>query len=93
MTVLRQQFIELLQSRGLSRHTQTTYVRAVRHLAAGVLDVPDGGGCGHGYFCMGGGHPWYIAGRKTYVVVSGTVAVTGLVISPTEPSSGTSWSL
>jgi site-specific recombinase XerD len=33
MTALRQQFLALLQSRGISRHTQTMYVRAVRQLA------------------------------------------------------------
>ncbi|MCP4377570.1 MAG: tyrosine-type recombinase/integrase [bacterium] len=33
MTVLRQHVIELLQARKISRHTQTTYVRAVRQLA------------------------------------------------------------
>lgn len=41
MTALRQHFIELLQARGLSRHTQTTYVRAVRQLAAFYHLSPD----------------------------------------------------
>ena len=41
MTALRQQFLELLHSRGLSRHTQTTYVRAVRQLAAYYHRSPD----------------------------------------------------
>ncbi len=41
MTALRQHFIELLQSRGISRHTQTTYVRAVRQLAEFYNLSPD----------------------------------------------------
>ena len=41
MTALRQHFIELLQARGLSRHTQTTYVRAVRQLAESYHRSPD----------------------------------------------------
>ena len=41
MTALRQRFITLLQSRGISRHTQTTYVRAVRQLAECYHLSPD----------------------------------------------------
>ena len=41
MTALRHRFIELLESRGLSRHTQTTYVRAVRQLAEFYNLSPD----------------------------------------------------
>ena len=41
MTALRRQFFELLQARGLSRHTQTTYVRAVRQLAEFYHLSPD----------------------------------------------------
>jgi site-specific recombinase XerD len=41
MTALRHRFIELLQARGLSRHTQTTYVRAVRQLAESYHLSPD----------------------------------------------------
>ena len=41
MTALRRQFFELLQARGLSRHTQTTYVRAVRQLAEYYHLSPD----------------------------------------------------
>lgn len=41
MTALRSQFIELLQSRGLSSHTQTMYVRAVRQLAEYYHRSPD----------------------------------------------------
>ncbi|MCP4378656.1 MAG: site-specific integrase [bacterium] len=41
MTALRQHVIELLQSRGISRHTQTTYVRAVRQLAEFYNLSPD----------------------------------------------------
>lgn len=41
MTALRRQFFELLQSRGLSRHTQVTYVRAVRQLAEFYHLSPD----------------------------------------------------
>jgi site-specific recombinase XerD len=41
MTALRRQFIEFLQARELSRHTQTTYVRAVRQLAEFYHLSPD----------------------------------------------------
>ena len=41
MTALRHRFITLLQSRGLSRHTQTTSVRAVRQLAEFYHLSPD----------------------------------------------------
>jgi site-specific recombinase XerD len=41
MTALRQQFLELLQSRGISRHTQHAYVRAVRQLAEFYHLSPD----------------------------------------------------
>lgn len=41
MTALRQRFITLLQTRGISRHTQSTYVRAVRQLAEFYNLSPD----------------------------------------------------
>ena len=41
MTALRQQFIELLQQRGISHHTQSAYVRAVRQLAEFYNLSPD----------------------------------------------------
>ena len=41
MTALRHRFITLLQSRGLSRHTQSTSGRAVRHLAEFYTLSPD----------------------------------------------------
>jgi integrase/recombinase XerD len=41
MTTLRQQFIESLQSQGISPHTQEEYVRAVRQLAEFFRRSPD----------------------------------------------------
>ncbi len=41
MTALRQQFIEFLHTRGISRHTQDAYVRAVRQLAEFYNLSPD----------------------------------------------------
>ena len=41
MTALRQRFIELLHARGISSHTQTMYVRAVRQLAEYYHRSPD----------------------------------------------------
>ena len=41
MTALRQHFIDLLHTRGISAHTQTMYVRAVRQLAEYYHRSPD----------------------------------------------------
>jgi site-specific recombinase XerD len=41
MTALRHRFIELLHARGISRHTQSAYVRAVRQLAEFYNLSPD----------------------------------------------------